>query len=37
MIEHAFGNSVVFTGSGPATYIQWAEGSEEEGARHEEG
>ncbi|MBL72934.1 MAG: hypothetical protein CMB41_07300 [Euryarchaeota archaeon] len=37
MIEHAFGDSVTFTGSGPATYVQSAGGSEEQGPGHEEG
>ena len=35
MIEHAFGDSVTFTGSGPATYIQSAGGSEEQSLGHE--
>ena len=37
MIEHAFGESVAFTGSGSATYIQRDGGSEEQGPGHEEG
>lgn len=37
MIEHAFGESVAFTGSGSATYIQRDGGSEEQSPGHEEG
>ena len=37
MIEHAFGENVIFTGSGSATYIQRAGDSEEQGPGHEEG